>query len=130
MTGEFGIQNIKDVQKLSKLVTIAILKKVVADGFQASDLLAPLAEPEFKATLAEAVKDITLVPSEAKDIDLAEGMELGQTSMTDAVDILKVIGIGNSNLDNVIKILEFVKGFGAETLNKIVDLLKFLNLIK
>jgi hypothetical protein len=40
--GQYGIQNIKDVQKLGKLVTMAILKKAVADGFQVSDLLAPL----------------------------------------------------------------------------------------
>jgi hypothetical protein len=80
--------------------------------------------------LSEAIKDIGQVPAEGKDIDVAEGIELGQIFMADAIDYMAVLGIQNPKINSVIKILEFVKGFGGDALEKVVDLLKYLNLIK
>jgi hypothetical protein len=74
-----GIKETKEVLKLA-LVLSVMIKDELKDGAQFFDLLAIVgkiqASPEKKAMIDAAMKDVSLVSEEVKDISFAEGFEL------------------------------------------------------
>lgn len=74
-----GINETKEVLKLAIVLT-KVIKTELKDGASLSDLIAVFVaiqgDPEKKAVMESALKDIHLVGEEAKDITFAEGFEL------------------------------------------------------
>lgn len=87
-----GVKETKDVVTLGKVVTVEIVKAVCKDGFQLADLGAFLRSPDFEKAVVQAVDGIELVPVEAADFGLLDGLELGKhvySCVTDIVAELK-----------------------------------------
>jgi len=79
-----GIQDVKEVLIASNELTLVVIKHV-KDGVAVSDIPAIVSElmtsDSFKLALVDAVKGVTNVPAEIKDIDFTEGMELGKVQL-------------------------------------------------
>lgn len=75
-----GTDNIKAVGKVVKLGTIAILQAVAKDGFQASDLFAPLSSGEFNKALEPVVSGYKEILTEASDLGPMELFGLAQSA--------------------------------------------------
>jgi len=88
---EIGIQNILDIHKVSHNVTVGLVK-IFKDGWQSTDLAAlmtlTLGELE---NIKEMVKDISEVPSEAKDIDEQEAAQLSGAAIGTVFAIVKAL---------------------------------------
>lgn len=80
MSGTHGIKETKEALIGLNEVTILIANRL-KDGAQAADIPALLEDmkkdPEVVAKLAAARDNIKEVPAEIKDLQLAEGLELG-----------------------------------------------------
>jgi hypothetical protein len=79
-----GIQETKEVLIAANELTLVVIKHV-KDGIAVSDIPAIVSEliasDSFKLALVDAVKGVTNVPAEIKDIDFAEGMELAKVQL-------------------------------------------------
>jgi hypothetical protein len=79
-----GIQDTKEVLIASNELTLVVIKHV-KDGVSVADVPAIVSEliasDSFKLALVDAVKGVTNVPAEIKDIDFAEGMELAKVQL-------------------------------------------------
>jgi hypothetical protein len=79
-----GIQETKEVLIAANELTLVVIKHV-KDGIAVSDIPAIVSElmtsDAFKLALVDAVKGVTNVPAEIKDIDFTEGMELGKVQL-------------------------------------------------
>lgn len=93
MGGQYGIKETKDVLDLViGCVAMEIVKEIKKDGFQITDLGAFIKSPEFEAKLGAAIENIALVPSEAVEIDLFDGIALGRYAyglMSELIDQLR-----------------------------------------
>jgi hypothetical protein len=89
-----GIQDVKEVLIASNELTLVVIKHV-KDGIAVSDIPAIVSElmtsDAFKLALVDAVKGVTNVPAEIKDIDFAEGMELGKVQLEYVPKILEAL---------------------------------------
>jgi hypothetical protein len=92
MGGKYGVKNLKEVLTLGTVVTVCIVKEVLKDGFQVTDLGAFLKSPEFEAAVKPAVEGVEQVPLEATELDLFDGLELSRhayTCVTQVLDVFK-----------------------------------------
>lgn len=78
MAGTFGVVSIKNLMTTGKIAAIAVLQAVAKDGFQASDLLAPISSPSFVARLETTLVDIRNVIPELSELDFSDGLEIGK----------------------------------------------------
>jgi hypothetical protein len=89
-----GIKETKDVLVAANELTLVIIKHV-KDGIAVSDIPAIVSElmgsDAFKLALVDAVTGVTNVPAEIKDIDFAEGMELGKVQLDYVPRILEAL---------------------------------------
>lgn len=89
-----GIQETKEVLIAANELTLVVIKHV-KDGVAVSDIPAIVSEliasDSFKLALVDAVKGVTNVPAEIKDIDLTEGMELGKVQLAYVPKILEAL---------------------------------------
>jgi hypothetical protein len=89
-----GIQETKEVLIASNELTLVVIKHV-KDGIAVSDIPAIVSEliasDSFKLALVDAVKGVTNVPAEIKDIDFAEGMELAKVQLEYVPKILEAL---------------------------------------
>lgn len=75
MNEKVGVVETKEV--LIALMAIGkAMAKASKDGLDLGDLVALVGNEEVKAALALAAVNVSKVPAEIKDIDLAEGLEL------------------------------------------------------
>lgn len=86
-TGKHGVKSVKNLMSLGKLGVISILQAASKDGFQASDLLAPLGSQTFLQSLGHAIDDFAGVLPELGELDMWEGIELGQHAYACWMDI-------------------------------------------
>lgn len=86
-----GIQQTKELLK-GVLDLAKVVAEVLQDGAQVSDLVSGFAklegDPVKKAEVAAALAGITEVPSELKDISIAEGVELAMVIVQDLPALL------------------------------------------
>jgi hypothetical protein len=82
-----GVENIKKVGTLLKLGVIAILQEVAKDGFQATDILAPLKSKTFNDALQPVLLGYKDVLSEAADLGPLEIFGLAQSAYSSWGDI-------------------------------------------
>jgi len=82
---EHGIKETKEVLIAVNELALIIIKHV-KDGVQVSDIPAIAVEmfrnEAFKDAIANAVKDIAMVPAEVKDINVEEGLELAKEQIS------------------------------------------------
>ena len=78
MSGKLGVQNVKDLMSLAKVGAISVLQAVSKDGFQTSDLLAPLGSSTFQAMAADSLSKFQQVIPELADLDVWDGVEIGK----------------------------------------------------
>lgn len=76
MAGQYGVKNIADFLELGKVFTLVIVKASKQEGFSFARVLELLQEPELAEALKEAVKDMELVPFEARELDFFDGLAL------------------------------------------------------
>jgi len=86
-----GLKDTKELFAGVFAIVKPIVKEIVRDGFQASDLLSFLSSEEFKNEITPAIDGISNVPSEMKDIDLEEIFELAGFSLVEIKDLVKII---------------------------------------
>ncbi len=85
---QHGIKETKEL--LQGVMSLAILMtKRFKDGFQMDDLSAILAEMSLNPEFRDAVSGLKKLPAEVKDIDLAEGMELGMLVLKRVPEVIK-----------------------------------------
>lgn len=82
------IHNTKEVIKLAIEIAKPILKEVRKDGYQPSDLLAFITSEAFQNAIGPALTDITLVPTEMKELDNLEKKELVHFVVDCAFDLV------------------------------------------
>jgi hypothetical protein len=91
---KIGIQNTKEALLASMLV-LRLIAEEVKDGFQAQDLVTVVqrisANEEKKALLEAALKDMTKIPAEIKDLDLGEGIELAGVLIAELPKLIAAI---------------------------------------
>jgi urease gamma subunit len=79
-----GILETRDVLEAVNEIAIIIIKHA-KDGVQISDISAIVLNimnsDDTKKALVKAVENVTAVPAELADIDLAEGLELGKVQL-------------------------------------------------
>lgn len=78
MAGKYGVVSIKNLMTTGKIAAIAVLQAVAKDGFQVSDLLAPLSSPTFQGRVETAVLDFRNVIPEISELDVWDGLEIGK----------------------------------------------------
>jgi hypothetical protein len=78
MAGKFGVSSIKNLMTTGKIAAISVIQAVAKDGFQASDLLAPLSSPSFQARLESAIIDFRGVIPEISELDVWDGLDIGK----------------------------------------------------
>lgn len=80
-----GIQESKDVLVAVNELSLGVIK-VVKDGVQpvqdVAGLIAALQQEPLKSSLSLAIQNISAVPSEIKDVDLSEGVELAAVQLS------------------------------------------------
>lgn len=82
-----GIMNIMAIGKLAKHGAIAILQAVAKDGFQGTDLFAPLNSQQFQAALQPVIANYKEVLKELADLGPMEILSLGQAAYVGWMDI-------------------------------------------
>jgi type II secretory pathway component PulF len=91
---KLGVVETKEMLK-GLLALTALLATKLKDGVQVEDALAIYSklqsDPEFSALLLAAYNGIEKVPSEVKDIDTGEAIELAITALMELPNILKAI---------------------------------------
>lgn len=80
MAGKYGVKNIVDFIVLGKVFVVALVREAKKDGFQVTDIFAVLKSPELESAVAEAMDGMDLVPAEAKELDVFDGLALGRAS--------------------------------------------------
>lgn len=89
-----GIQETKEVIEAANELTLVVVKHV-KDGVSVSDIPAIVSElvssDEFRQTLTKAVTGVTNVPSEIKDVDFVEGMELAKIQLSYVPKIIEAL---------------------------------------
>lgn len=89
------VKDTKDILYLAKVIVLNILREVLKDGFQPSDLLAFVKSAEFATAVQVAYDGIENVPGELEKIGLMDGIELaryGYGFWSDIVQELKSRG--------------------------------------
>lgn len=76
--GKYGIQHTKNLISLGKIGVIAILQDVQRNGFQFSDLAAPMKSPTFLQHYSEAIKHLEDVVLEVGELEFMEKVELAK----------------------------------------------------
>lgn len=89
---DHGVKETKEL--LTGLFTVTkVLAVELKNGFQISDLIASFNaiqnDPVKKAALEAALKNITEVPAEVKDVNLAEGIELAMHVITEVPSLIE-----------------------------------------
>lgn len=92
MGDKIGIKETKDIVEF--LASLA--KRVIragADGYQVKDAwdlgMGIMRDLEFQAELVEAIKGASEVPAEIRDLDVGEGVELGQIVVETIIEEFK-----------------------------------------
>lgn len=88
MAGKYGVKNIADFLVLGKVFVVSLIRAAKEDGFQMTDVFAVLKSPELETALTEALKDMDLVPAEAKELDVFDGLSLGSASYDMVKEVL------------------------------------------
>lgn len=88
MAGKYGVKNIGDFLVLGKVVVVEMIKAAKKDGFQFTDVFAVLKSPELEGAVSEALKDMDLVPAEARELDVFDGLALGKLAYDMVQDVL------------------------------------------
>lgn len=81
MSGQFGIQNTKEVIQLAGKVTSLILRKNKLGAFKAVTLVEFMLSDEFRTAVIDAATGITEVPDEVRDLQASEVFELAKASL-------------------------------------------------
>lgn len=71
-----GVQNIKALGSMLKLGSIAIVQAVGKDGFQPTDLLAPIQSAEFNASIKPVLAGYKDLMHEISDLKFDETVDL------------------------------------------------------
>lgn len=96
-----GVSNIMAVGKLAKLGAISILQGVAKDGFQASDLLAPLNSSTFNAALQPVIANYKEVLKEAADLGPMEIFSLAQGAYSGWSDIKTELDLALAKIESM-----------------------------
>jgi len=78
MCGKKGINNIKEILELLFLISVPIINEIRKDGFQPSDLMAFLEDPDFREHLISMVTEIGEIPHEINKVGPIETFKLGK----------------------------------------------------
>ncbi len=98
MSGKLGVSSIKNVMSLGKLGAISVIQAIKKDGFQARDIVAPIASSTFQTALAHAVDDFALVLPEWNDLDIWDGVELGKHAYACWLDIKTELSVAATEM--------------------------------
>lgn len=94
MADTIGVNETKEVLTAINELALVVIKHV-KDGFAVSDIPAIISElmitDSFKLALVQAVEGIARVPSEIKDVDFMEGMELAKIQLAFIPKILEAL---------------------------------------
>lgn len=98
MGGKLGTEAIRLQMSTGKLAVISFLQAVSKDGFQGSDLLAPLNSPTFQAAVVSSVDNFVKAVQETKELDFGDNAAIvnhawncGKDIWTEAKIALKTI---------------------------------------
>lgn len=78
MAGKHGVKSTKKLMSVAKLGAISILQQIAKDGWQATDLLAPVKSPTFVSALQDAAEDFVSALPEVMELDFWDGIELSK----------------------------------------------------
>lgn len=91
-----GVQNIKNLGSLLKLGVIAVVQAVARDGFQPTDLFAPLSSAEFNERLKPVIAGYKEIIHEIADISFGEGVELVQGALSGLKDVYTEVKVASA----------------------------------
>tara|TARA_R100000329_G_scaffold146339_1_gene132773 strand:- start:340 stop:624 length:285 start_codon:yes stop_codon:yes gene_type:complete len=87
MKKEMGIEEAKELLiGINKLVLIFV--RELKDGFQVEDLITIFSKLAMDKELRDAISGLDKLGGEFKDIDLAEGIELGQIALSMVPEVI------------------------------------------
>lgn len=86
-----GINSLKNLIGLSFSLVTPIVKEVKKDGFQPTDLIAFIDSEDFKGHVKKLTEDWRDIPSEIKDLNAIEGVELGYYIYGEVRDLISAI---------------------------------------
>ncbi len=87
MSGKLGVEAIEGCITVIKLAAISVLQSTQKDGFQYSDLFAPLQSATFQIELEKAKTRIVEILPEIEDVDFFDGFELGRFLVAAIADV-------------------------------------------
>lgn len=83
-----GVNNTKEVLRFVTALGVLIGEEVSSDGLQASDVLKLFEDQQFKAKLAAAIKDVSLIRAELSDLSITDTFEVGMEALKSAREIM------------------------------------------
>jgi hypothetical protein len=85
------IEGVKAILGLAFYIAIPIIKDAKKDGFQWTDLMAFMSDPNFKSYFEKTIANAKNIGEEFKDLSLEEGFELAGFTLTKVQDLVSAI---------------------------------------